>query len=187
MSSLQPGQPGSLQAYPDSADPLLAAVPKPPLPATVRNAYYLMLVGAVVSLGSLAGLGSKSSMRTAVIKYSPNLTPDQVNTAVNFGYVVAVIVALLGAGLWVWMAFKNKAGRNWARITGTVFFGIDTLSLIGTASRHTASGFSLALNIAIWLIGLATVVLIWNKASSAYYRPQPAGPYPGYPGGFPEQ
>src|SRR5215471_14912088 len=35
--------------------------------------------------------------------------------------------AIIGVGLWIWMAKANQAGKNWARITSTVFFGIDCL------------------------------------------------------------
>ena len=195
MSFQQPDRQGPYQPYPGqgfSNDPGLApGAPKPPLPDQVRNAFYLMLDGAVVSLISLVvGLGSKSALRTSVQNASPNLTPDQVTTAVNFGYALVIVIGLIGAGLWIWMAFANKAGRNWARITGTVFFGLDTLSLIGDLSRHTTTGAGLAIGAVTWLIGLAAVILIWNKASGAYYKPQAQFPaqFPPYGGGgYPQQ
>ena len=43
---------------------------------------------------------------------------------------VAIIFGLIGIGLWLWMAYANKAGKNWARITATAFFGLDTLSVL---------------------------------------------------------
>jgi hypothetical protein len=187
MSYPQPGQQGPYQAYPGGPGPMPAGIPKPPLPGTVRNAFYLMLAGAVLSVVSLlVSLGSKSALRTSVQNASPNLTPDQVNTAVNAGYALGILIALLGAGLWVWMAFMNKAGRNWARITGTVFFGIDTLSLLGLAAQHTATGVGVVLDIVEWLIGLAIVILIWRKVSGEYYKPQPQYVQPPY-GGYPMQ
>ena len=42
-----------------------------------------------------------------------------------------VVVGLIGIALWIWMAQMNKRGRNWARITSTVFFALDTLGAIG--------------------------------------------------------
>jgi hypothetical protein len=188
MTYPQPGQQGPYQAFPGGPGAMPSGIPKPPLPNTVKNAYYLMLGGAVLSVISLfVGLGSKSAMRTAVANASPNLTPDQVTTAVNVGYGVAVVFGLLGAGLWVWMAFANKAGKNWARITGTVFFGIDTLSLLLTLGQHTRTGATTALGLLGWLIGLATVILLWNKASSAYFKPQLPPQQYGAPYGYPQQ
>ena len=188
MSYPQPGQQGPYQAFPGGPAGMPAGVPKPPLPSTVKNAYYLMLAGAVLSVVSLVvGLGSKAQMRTAVENASPTLTPDQVNTAVNAGYAVAIVVGLIGAGLWVWMAFANKAGKNWARITGTVFFGLATVSLLASLAEHSTTAAAKGLGALGWLIGLAVIILIWNKASTAYYKPQPQyGQYPPqqYPGGF---
>ncbi|HEV2635466.1 MAG TPA: hypothetical protein VGX23_09995 [Actinocrinis sp.] len=188
MSYPEPGQPGAYQAYPGGPGPLPGPGPKPPLPSTVRNAFYLMIAGAVLSVLSLiTGLGSKSAMRTAVQNASPNLTADQVNTAVNFGYALIFLVGLIGAGLWVWMAYMNKAGRNWARITGTVFFGIDTLTVFLGMGQHTATGSSIGFGVVVWLIGLATVILIWNKSSSEYYKPPMQFGAAPYGGGYPLQ
>ena len=193
MSYPQPGEQGPYQAFAGGPGPAPAGIPKPPLPGTVRNAFYLMLAGAVLSLVSLpVGLGSKSAMRTSVRDASPNLTADQVDTVINAVYALSIVIALIGAGLWIWMAFMNKAGRNWARITGTVFFGLDTFSLLGLTSAHTATGLSIVLEIVEWLLGLAIVILIWRKASSEYYRPQPQYGQPiygqpPYGGGFPMQ
>ena len=56
--------------------------------------------------------------------------------------VVLVVVGLIGVGLWLWMAQKNKAGKNWARITSTVFFALDTLGAIGGLAGGALSGGS---------------------------------------------
>lgn len=203
MSNQEPGQQGPYQPYPGGQEPAQPAnlaypggqsqmpgVPRPPLPPTVRYAYYFMLAGAVLSLVStLLGLGSKGAMRTAVQKASPGFTPDQVNTAVNFGLVAVVAVGLIGVGLWIWMAFANKAGRNWARITGTVFFGLDTLTLISGLSKHNLVGLGITANALVWLVGLAAVLMMWNPASRPYYKPQAQYPAPQVPpyagGGYP--
>jgi len=187
MSYPQPGQQGPYQAFPGGPAGMPAGVPKPPLPSTVKNAYYLMLAGAVLSvIGLVVGLGSKSAMRTAVVKASPTLTTTQVNTAVNLAFGVIVVLGLVGAGLWVWMAFANKAGKNWARITGTVFFGLYTLSMLSTLAQHASTGATVGLSVVSWLVALAATILIWNKASTAYYKPQ--AQYPGvYPSGYPQQ
>jgi hypothetical protein len=188
MSYPQPGEQGPYQAFPGGPGQLPAGVPKPPLPTTVKNAYYLMLAGAVLSLVAFAvGIGSKSQIRTAVIKAGPTLTTTQVNAAVNVGYGIAVVIGLLGVGLWVWMAFANKAGKNWARITGTVFFGIFTVTTLPGLAQHSSTGAALGLDGVSWLIGLVTTILIWNKASSAYYKPQLTAGYPGGYPGYPQQ
>lgn len=129
-----------------------------------------MYVGAVVSVVALiVGLSQHGSFRTAVINANPNFTSQQVNTAVDGAVAFVVIGGLIGAGLWVWMAWANGRGRNWARITGTVFFGIDTLGLIGDSTKHLPV-LSMALGGLVWLIGLSVVILLWRKESSYYFK-----------------
>ena len=69
--------------------------------------------------------------------------------------VVLVVVGLIGIGLWLWMAQKNKAGKNWARITSTVFFAIDTLGAIGGLAGGALSGGSVNrfYGLVVWVIG----------------------------------
>jgi hypothetical protein len=85
--------------------------------------------------------------------------------------------ALIGAALWFWMAVANRQGKNWARITSTVFFGLDCLALIGIiaiASGSTVSASAGAIVIASatvqWLIGLAAVILLWRPQSTQYFN-----------------
>jgi small-conductance mechanosensitive channel len=187
--------------------------PKPPIPDTVRNAFYLMLGAAALQVvGIIGSLAQISDIRRAVrdaLRDQPDTTENTINAAVNFTIAIIVIIGLLFAGLWVWMAFANRAGKNWARITGTVFFGILSLltlfsliSAAGSASNEnsmtagtTSSAVSWVINIIIWIAGLVTVILLWNSRSSAYFQgaaasygygyqpeppyPPPSGPAPG--------
>jgi hypothetical protein len=183
-------QPGQFPAYPQY--PGQAGMPaKPPVPNSVQNAFRLMLGGAAVALiNGIVALASTSKVRDTVRSQHPEFTSTQVDNAVRVGVAAAVIGVLIGIGLWLWMAFAIRAGKNWARITGTVFFGISCLTLLGTLVASStsafgtakASGFGVALTVISWLIGLAVVVLVWNKESSPYFRgPQyGAAPYP-YP------
>jgi hypothetical protein len=88
------------------------------------------------------------------------------------------------------MAFANRGGHNWARIVGTVFFGIATLSSIGSlavvasgaSTSMGSSGTPLGTGLSIlgWLIGLVVVILLWNRQSSDYFKPPPAAYGYGY-------
>ena len=66
------------------------------------------------------------------------------------------------------MAYANKAGKNWARITSTVFFGLDTLSIL-TSFRQGEPILSRVISILIWLIGLGAIVLLYQRESSNYF------------------
>jgi hypothetical protein len=104
-----------------------------------------------------------------------------------------VLLVLPVTALWLWMAMMNKRGRSWARILSTAFFGFYSLSLIplplivawapgdGSPNPHRDSQlfWYALLGIAVpvllgWAVSLATIVLLWQRKSSAYYAA--AGP-----------
>jgi hypothetical protein len=137
----------------------------------------------------------------------PSRPPRSVKVAVTLMYVAAgldgisLIVDLIGGGrspngafglfgsavavaLWLWMASANRAGRNWARITSTVFFVIDTLvtgflvlalrpflhstAALGGSVSDAALG-AVLFGAGLWVLGLTTIVLLWRRESSDYY------------------
>jgi serine/threonine protein kinase len=147
--------------------------------ASRSSAADVMLAGAVVQaivlLLNIARLAAKSTLHG------------------YFDFFVAVGVAfgLLNVGLWVWMALATRAAKDWARTTGTVLFTLNTLSITlsvvaevapaaSRGSRFNASvvaqlaavargafgdsTFSTAAESAlIWAVGLAAVILLWNR------------------------
>lgn len=143
------------QPYPAGGPP---PVPQQP-PRPVMNAVKLMYVGA-----GLEVLGLVLNLVAAGSGGSSNAASGIVGSAI-------------GAGLWLWMAAANKAGRNWARITSTVLFGLDCLFLliilIGASTLISlAGGAAVAVvvaSIVVWLIGLGAIVLLWQRESSDYF------------------
>jgi hypothetical protein len=160
---------GSYQPYPGGA-------PQPPeqrgpLPGSVVNAVRLMYVGAAISLiGVILNVATTGSLKTRIHNANKTLTPTQVTNAAHFELIFIVVLGLVGVGLWIWMAFMCKAGRNWARVTGTVFFGIFTVLLLVSAGR--AGGVGLIPDIILWLVGLGSVILLWRKDATAFFRRQ---------------
>ena len=155
------------QPYPSGGQVPEPQRPEPPAP--VLTAVKLMYAGAAVSAISLiATLLTIGSLKTAIHNRSPKLTQTQLHTAEVALVVVSVIIGLVAVGLWIWMASANKAGKNWARITATVFFGINTVSVL---SAFSLSGTLLGrlISLVIWLIGLGAVLMLWRKESSAYF------------------
>lgn len=207
-------QPGPYPAYPQY--PGQTGMPaKPPIPQTVQNAFYLMLAGAALQLvGMIVGFTAISKIKDAIRKQNLGYTDTQVNNAARIIIVGIVIVGLIEIGLWIWMAFANRSGKNWARITATVFFGLSCVFLIiglaGSAASPTgtakASAFSVVVSVLSWLVGLAAIIMLWNKQSGPYFKPpqfgvggpgypypyampgqQPMPPAPGQPGPPPQQ
>jgi hypothetical protein len=154
--------------------------PRPPAPQSVQTAVRLMYSGAIVSgISFILGLATIGNLKHTIRTQHPSYTNSQVNTAANSSIALIIVVGLIGIGLWIWMARANKAGKNWARITGTVFFGIDTLDLLGLFAQRPAS-LSVVFAVVIWLIGLAAVVMLWRRESTAFFK-QPMMGFGGNP------
>jgi hypothetical protein len=144
-----------------------------PAPQSVVRAVQVMYAGAAVSLiGMIINLATLSSVKSEIIRQRPTWTTAQVNNALHAVIGLSVVEGLLGVALWIWMAQTCRAGKTWARIVSTVLFAIDTLSLVAGAAVP-GGGTSRIYGIVIWLIGLAAIVLLWQRSSSDYFRGTP--------------
>jgi hypothetical protein len=84
-----------------------------------------------------------------------------------------VLVGVIAIGLWLWMARACAAGRNYARITGTVLFGLNSLFLLLSLARPHAS-LGLVFNVLVWLAGLGAVIMLWRRESAPWFsQPRP--------------
>jgi len=189
--SYQP--PGPYPVFPQQGG--FGAAPKPPIPPTVRRAFVLMLVGAGLEVVNVVLSFLFSNEVDSKIQQAINAGTVTTSTNVNIASTAAG--GIIGIGLWVWMAYTCRAGKNWARITGTVFFGISCLGILGdlvivAAMNKWIGGIAYLLvleNAVGWLVGLLTVILLWKRESAAYFKPleyvqypMPPYPYPAMPG-----
>ncbi|MFC4125329.1 hypothetical protein [Nocardia rhizosphaerae] len=158
------------------------------LPESVRMAFFLMLAGAVVTVLSAAYmLTTIDQIRSEALDASGGvLRGDDLDMVVYAGIAGGLFTTAVTAGLWVWMAFACRAGKNWARITGTVFFGVNVLfSLIGVLGVVFAPSLgtggsdwqSLIFTGVTFLIGLAVVILLWQPRSAPFFAPAPPAGY----------
>jgi hypothetical protein len=85
-----------------------------------------------------------------------SITPGMISSVVSAGYVV---VGLIASALYLLVAFGVKAGRNWARILGTIF-AVLSLAML-------AEG---VLGILTFLLGAAAIVLLFLPVSSAFFK-----------------
>jgi hypothetical protein len=159
-----------MQPYPTSGqepEPV-----RPPMPNSVNTAVKLMYAGAALSLIELiVSLATVGSLKTAITNKYPHYTSSQVHSAEVVIIAGVVIEAIIAIGLWLWMARANAAGRNYARITGTVLFGIYTLFLLLSLRRPEAS-VGLVFALLVWLTGLGAVIMLWRKDSGPYFTPR---------------
>src|SRR5438876_11486191 len=141
--------------------------PAPPRP--VRMAVLLMYTGAALSAVSLiVTVLSFHSIERVIRNASSTLTAHQVHNDAIVAVTIAVVESLIAIGLWLLMAWGNKNGQTWARITATVLFGLNTLFLLLSFVRTTVSA-SLAFSLLVWLVGLGAIVMLWRKESSQYF------------------
>ena len=156
------------QPYPSSG-PVPEPVQQEP-PSSVKTAVRLMYAGAVVNaLSLIIFLATIGSLRSAVHRAAPTLTPSQLHSYEVFFVTVTVASGVIGIALWLWMARMNQAGKGWARITGTVFFVIYTLLLLLGVARAGAAASTLV-SILTWLIGGGTVFLLWRRDANEYFN-----------------
>lgn len=188
---------GPFQAYPQYPG-ANAAPEKRPVPQSVRRAFYAMLAGAGLQLVGIAvGLSQGAQLRDKLRTQHPLFTDNQINSASTLAMAVIAFSGAIDIGLWIWMAYANRSGHNWARIVATVFFGISCMTLIiditlsstgvlgGTSA---ASPVSTGVGVITWLVGLFALIMLWSKQSSEFFKPQPSAvqPYPyGQPGPYP--
>lgn len=175
--------------YPQAATPQPATGPRE-IPQNIRTAFFVMLAGAAVTvLSALYSLTTISETRTELMRASDGtLRGSELDMMLYATVGGGVIGTLVTAGLWVWMAFASRAGKNWARITGTVFFGINVLfyivALLTVVLGVDQPVVPLLFSTVVIGIGIAAVILLWNRRSAPYFAPPvPPGyqPYPGYP------
>jgi hypothetical protein len=147
----------------------------PPMPGSVASAVRAMYAGAGVSaISVIIGLAVSGSASSEIRRAHPNLTPSQVSAYAHLNLVSVIVVGLIGIGLWIWLARKCQQGMNWARVTGTVLFGIDTvLQVFGFTQPITF--VARIPGLVIWLVGLAAVALLWRPDAASFFR----GPAPG--------
>jgi hypothetical protein len=158
------------QPYPGGAQSPEQAPASAP-PQSVLRAVKVMYVGLAASLiGIIVDMTTLSATRSAILKQNPSYTATQLNNAEHLQIGLFIAGGLIGAALWLWMAQSCRAGKGWARVVSTVFFGIDTLSVLVGAVAVQGGGLSRIYGILVWVIGLIAIILLWQRSSSDYFR-----------------
>ncbi|WP_255770525.1 Yip1 family protein [Pseudarthrobacter sulfonivorans] len=154
------------------------------IPQLVNVSFWLLIAAAAVFvIGMLMGITMLDDpmMRTTFEDAMRNSGAS--GTTVNFddfkgalaGFLV--VIAILGAAMYLLVAFFIRKGKNWARVLGTVFAALSVLSLFQVPSFGTLGT----------LAGIAAIVLLYLPATAPYFRRQQpfANPYttPGNPYG----
>jgi hypothetical protein len=134
-----PGQ----SAYPPPP-PIDQAPSAPNPPREILGAFWGYVIAAVAGLVSgLLILGSKQEIADALRNANTQgtrLTETQIDQAATITMIIALVISVVFALLYLLFAFKLKAGRNWARIVLTIIAVLALISLVA-GSGGTIAGY----------------------------------------------
>jgi hypothetical protein len=142
--------------------------PAMPRPRAVRAAVTLMLAGAAAELAALLTIiATLGSVRAAVAAR---------DTAAAHALLVHQVAVMAGApvaiGLWLWLAWANGRGEDWARLVSVACFLLMSLSVIGVLAQNAVAlaPANMIAAAVVWILGLSSVALIFTPAAGRYYR-----------------
>jgi hypothetical protein len=171
------------QPFPGGAEPpepALTTASPPTAPRSITRAVRVMYAGAAASLiGIIVDLTTYSSLQNAIAthqrKNGQPLTHAQVVDLAHVEVVAFVVGGVIAAALWIWMARGSRAGKSWARTVSTVLFAISTVGTfvsIGGGALTAGNGTRIY-GFVVWIIGLAAIILLWQRTSSDYFKGAP--------------
>ena len=135
------------------------------LPDSVRNAVRLMYSGAAFTAVYALGVIVVASAIVKNDAAAGSRHPGLAGVA-----VLAVFLSLVEIGIWLGIAQACRSGKNWARVTGTVLFGLHTIGFLSVlANSHPGIGLVKLLTAIGWLISCGAVVFLWQRPSSVFF------------------
>lgn len=141
----------------------------PEKPTSIVAAVALMWVGAALSLIGIAlTVLFTDEVREEIERQDSGLTASEVDTAVTVGIIFAVVLGLIGVGLWVMNAVFTSKGHGWARIVASVLYAFNLIfSLIGLA--QPAPALSRVSSLVGLLVATGAIVALWLAPSSRFF------------------
>ena len=139
------------------------------IPQLVNISFWMLIAAAVIFVISLlTGLTQlddpafRQAFDQQVKANNAGITYDDIKGVIAG---TLVVFAIIGAGLYLLVAFFVRKGKNWARILGTVFAALSIFGLFGVPSFATVGT----------VLGIAAIVLLYLPAAAPYFRKQQYG------------
>ncbi|USX53136.1 hypothetical protein [Lentzea sp. HUAS12] len=133
-------------------------------PGTVVAAFVGFLVSCVFAVTSVGVLvGTRDDLVDALRSSGTSMTEEQLQSAATVTQVTFATVAVVIALVQLWLAFKLRSGRNWARVLLTVFTVFQVGSLFvgeGSATLPAYGGAAVA---------ALAVIASYLPASNVYF------------------
>ena len=144
------------------------------IPQLVNISFWMLIAAAVIFVISL--LTGLTQLDDPAFRQAFDQQVKASNAGITYDDIKGVIAgtlvvfAIIGAGLYLLVAFFVRKGKNWARILGTVLAALSVLGLFGVPSFATVGT----------VLGIAAIVLLYLPAAAPYFRKQQFGnPYAG--------
>jgi hypothetical protein len=145
-------------------------------PRAVRGAVRLMCLGGLAEAAAVITMAVTAGRVQAAFAGEPGITAAQWHQVAGL-LTLREVSGGLAVAVWLFLAWAIGHRRDVARFGFSAFFALNTLIMIAALARHSAvyAPADFIAGAAIWLIALATMVLIFTRQSNTYYR-QPARP-----------
>ena len=142
-----PQVPPPYQAMPDTP---------PVLPRSMKWAVGLMCAGT--------GLSVVYNIMNIVLANRLMANQPTDRGALVFGEVTE---ALIQTGLWLWMLWKVRAGRSWARVLSTVFFSLTCLVfIIAVVFGPVPTKITVTV---YFIVALSALIMLYRRESSEFF------------------
>jgi hypothetical protein len=142
-------------------------------PATMLGAFGCWLasvaIGVITAVVALTERQTLiATMKDAAAKAGNTMSDAQLNSAATVAIGFLVGASIVFAALYLWLAFKLRAGRNWARVTLTVLAVLH----LGTLFAQGSTTWSYVDTV----IQVVAVVLSFLPPSNAYVTARKMAP-----------
>jgi len=143
------------------------ALPRRAVAGSRRYAFWLMLLGAALEVvAAVVAVKTENSMVPVFARYDPG---DGRVIAVAHGETL-LDEAMVAAVFWLVMALLNRRAQgDGPRIFSAVLFFMGT-SLSWQYLHDPNSRATQVVTVAIWLIGLAAIILLFSGELSGFFR-----------------
>ena len=147
--------------YPQVPPPYGVGPSVPPvLPDSMRWAVRLMWAG--VGMSAVSSIVGGVMLTIPTINRITNMPTN--HAAYIGGYIFGALVQIV---LWLWMLWKVRAGRPWARVLSTVFFGFTCLHFLIVVILDP--GVTKVLVATYFIIALSALIMLYQHESSAFF------------------
>ncbi len=123
-------------SYPNPSYYVPSNAPLPP-PNQVQGAFLIYLVSALISLVAIILAMTSDVWDEALAAAGTDISGISTESLINTAKTLTVVIGVILLSLYLFFAFKMRAGRNWARIVLTVLSGLSVINSFSASASVT--------------------------------------------------